>query len=231
MRILLIEDDDHVADALREALVRFGHTTDHITQGSQAVGAAEHADFVLLDLGLPDLDGQEVCHRLRESSQVPIMVLSARTEEIDRVLLLQAGADDYLVKPFSTRELVARIDAVSRRSLRTAVSEPGQPDSPIQLGPLSVEPRTRKASVDGRSIALTRREFDLLLALLADPGAVRHREDLINEAWDPHWHGSTRTLDVHVSTLRTKLGHRDWITSVRGVGFRLAVPAAMSTGS
>ncbi|MET9225630.1 response regulator transcription factor [Lentzea sp. NPDC003310] len=230
MRILLIEDDDHVADALREALVRFGHTTDHITQGAQAVDAAEHADFVLLDLGLPDLDGQEVCHRLRESSQVPIMVLSARTEEIDRVLLLQAGADDYLVKPFSTRELVARIDAVSRRSQRTAVpSEPGQWDSPIQLGPLAVEPRTRKASVDGRQIALTRREFDLLLALLADPGAVRHREDLINEAWDPHWHGSTRTLDVHVSSLRAKLGDRDWITSVRGVGFRLAVPTTTSS--
>lgn len=222
MRILLVEDDQHVAAALSDALARFGHEPEHVTDGGAALRAAGSTDFLLLDLGLPDLDGHEVCRRIREVSEVPIMVVSARAEEVDRVLLLRAGADDYLVKPFSTRELIARIEAVSRRSHAVAGSESG--GDVVRLGPLTVAPRTRSATVDGRPVQLTRREFDLLRALLADPGAVRSREDLISEVWDPHWHGSTRTLDVHVGTLRTKLGHRDWITSVRGVGFRIAVP-------
>ncbi|WP_439659406.1 response regulator transcription factor [Lentzea sp. HUAS TT2] len=231
MRILLVEDDAHVAGALSEALGRFGHAVDHVATGACAVSAAVGADFVLLDLGLPDLDGQEVCRRLRATSRVPIVVVTARSDEVDRVVLLQSGADDYLVKPYSTRELIARIEAVSRRThgypeTNAAGGTPAdvQRDDLRTFGSLEVDPRTRQVRVAGQDVELTRREFDLLTALLSDAGAVRQREDLIDEVWDTNWHGSTRTLDVHVGSLRSKLGHRDWIQSVRGVGFRLCVP-------
>jgi len=239
VRILLVEDDMHVAGALSEALERFGHEVNHVASGISAVTAAADNDFVLLDLGLPDLDGQEVCRRLRTASEVPIVVVTARSDEVDRVVLLQSGADDYLIKPYSTRELIARIEAVSRRTHGTATSgvpaqartEP-EPDEVRVLGPLRADLRTRQVRVADREVALTRREFDLLVALLADPGAVRGREDLIDEVWDTNWHGSTRTLDVHVGSLRSKLGHREWIRSVRGVGFQLCLPRSMpATGS
>jgi len=298
MRILVVEDDADVAGLLSEALGRFGHAVNQVNSGAGAIEAVADTDFVLLDLGLPDLDGQEVCRRLRAFSMVPIVVVSGRSDEVDRVLLLQMGADDYVVKPYSTRELLARIEAVGRRTggvLRSGVPEPGvsasgvpEPGVPVArdpeatalevgvpdperavalarppvalmslppvggavpvsptwpepalvpepepvprrdevraLGPLRVDLRTRQVQVADREVPLTRREFDLLVALLADPGAVRQREDLIDEVWDANWYGSTRTLDVHVGSLRTKLGHRDWIRSVRGVGFRLCLP-------
>ncbi|MEV0679091.1 response regulator transcription factor [Actinosynnema sp. NPDC050436] len=234
MRILLVEDDAHVAGALSEALERFGHAVDHVATGKRAVEAAADADFVLLDLGLPDLDGQEVCRRVRAASQVPIMVVTARSEEVDRVVLLQSGADDYLAKPYSTRELIARIDAVSRRTHGLAAAqEPPADTTPPDVrsaGPLRVDLRTRQVRVAGSPVELTRREFDLLAALMTDPGAVRSREELFDEVWDTHWHGSTRTLDVHVGTLRSKLGHREWIQSVRGVGFRVRVPESTAPG-
>ncbi|NED20607.1 response regulator transcription factor [Streptomyces sp. SID9913] len=224
MQILVVEDDARIAEALTEALQRFGHDVDWVASGVEALHAAPSTEFVLLDLGLPDLDGQEVCRRVRETSAVPIIAVTARSEELDRVLMLQAGADDYMVKPYSMRELMARMEAVSRRVHSTPSSPGAGEEEGCVFGPLTVDLRTRQVALDGQRLRLTRREFDLLAALLADPGAVRHREDLINEVWDPNWHGSTRTLDVHIGSLRSKLGGREWIESVRGVGFRLVLP-------
>ncbi|MGW8375589.1 response regulator transcription factor [Streptomyces sp. ODS28] len=233
MRVLVVEDDETVAKLLGEALRRYGHEVRHVEEGERALALAPDSDFVLLDLGLPDLDGHEVCRRLREHSDVPVIVVTGREAELDRVLLLRDGADDYVVKPYRIRELVARMEAVCRRvhgnrhcaemaeaRARAAGGETSR------FGPLVLDLRARQATVGGRQLALTRREFDLLAALMADAGAVRLREDLINEVWDANWYGSTRTLDVHVGTLRTKLGHRQWIQAVRGVGFRLSVPGA-----
>ncbi|AIV33337.1 response regulator transcription factor [Streptomyces coelicoflavus] len=227
MQVLVVEDDTRIAEALTEALQRFGHDVDWVGSGAEALKAAPSTEFVLLDLGLPDLDGQEVCRRVREASAVPIIAVTARSEELDRVLVLQAGADDYLVKPYSMRELLARMEAVARRVHAPAAvqaSGGGNAGELCAFGPLLVDMRTRQVQMDGELVQLTRREFDLLAALLADAGAVRGREELISEVWDPNWHGSTRTLDVHVGSLRTKLGGREWIQSVRGVGFRLVVP-------
>ncbi|NWF30253.1 response regulator transcription factor [Streptomyces sp. PKU-EA00015] len=228
MQVLVVEDDTRIAEALTEALQRFGHAVDWVGSGTEALKAALCTEFVLLDLGLPDLDGQEVCRRIREKSTVPIIAVTARAQELDRVLLFQAGADDYLVKPYSMRELLARMDAVARRVHASAParahSGAGGAGELYVFGPLSVDMRTRQVQMDGRPVHLTRREFDLLAALLVDAGAVHGREDLINEVWDSNWHGSTRTLDVHIGSLRSKLGGREWIHSVRGVGFRLALP-------
>ncbi|WP_407836145.1 response regulator transcription factor [Streptomyces sp. DSM 116496] len=226
MHVLIVEDDERIADALTEAMQRFGHEVAWVATGHEALAAAAKTEFVLLDLGLPDLDGQEVCRRLRERSWVPIIAVTARAEELDRILLLQAGADDYVTKPYSMRELLARMDAIARRVTGPAAAGAAGESREEQwsAGPLVLDLRTRQVEVHGEPVSLTRREFDLLAALAADAGAVRAREDLINEVWDANWHGSTRTLDVHVGSLRTKLGARDWIEAVRGVGFRLAVP-------
>ncbi|MFB7941387.1 response regulator transcription factor [Streptomyces sp. NPDC056049] len=228
MQVLVVEDDTRIAEALTEALQRFGHDVDWVGSGAEALKAAPSTDFVLLDLGLPDLDGQEVCRRVRETSAVPIIAVTARSEELDRILVLQAGADDYLVKPYSMRELLARMDAVARRvhaPARTKTSAGAGGEGELcAMGPLLVDMRTRMVQMDGELVHLTRREFDLLAALLEDAGAVKAREDLINDVWDPNWHGSTRTLDVHIGSLRTKLGGREWIQSVRGVGFRMVLP-------
>ncbi|MEV0899964.1 response regulator transcription factor [Actinoplanes sp. NPDC049802] len=226
MRILVAEDDEHVADALADALRQHGHTVMWKADGGEAVRAAEETDFVLLDLGLPDLDGYEVCRRIRATSTIPIIALTARSEEIDRVMLLQAGADDYVVKPYGFRELLARIEAVMRRATRavTAVAAPPRKDPPLEIGALSIEVRVRRAFMAGRQLSLTAKEFDLLVLLAAERGAVITRENIIERVWDENWFGSTRTLDVHVGTLRIKLGDKRWIETVRGVGFRLADP-------
>jgi DNA-binding response OmpR family regulator len=171
---------------------------------------------VLLDLGLPDCDGFDVCRELRSRSEVPIIVVTARSDEVDRVVGLELGADDYMVKPFGFRELLARIRAVTRR--RGPRFEPGA----TELGRLSLDRRTRRVLLDGEELALTPKEFDLLAYLADDPGAVRNRQQLIEEVWDPHWYGPTKTLDVHVASLRRKLGDAGWIETVRGVGFRLS---------
>ena len=222
VRILLAEDDTHVADPLVAWLGHHGHEVHHVRTAA-ALFEAPPADLVLLDLGLPDLDGVEVCRRLRQQSDVPIIVATARGDEIDRVLGLNAGADDYLVKPFGFRELLARMDAVLRRSDgRTAVAPTGHP-MPEQR--LQVDRRTRVATLDGQELHLTRKEFDLLAFLDDDFGAVRTREEILDAVWDTNWYGSTRTLDVHIAAIRTKLGDAAWIETVRGVGFRLAEPS------
>ncbi|WP_240669953.1 response regulator transcription factor [Actinoplanes solisilvae] len=222
----MAEDDEHVADALTDALRQHGHTVLWKSDGGDAVEAAEQADFVLLDLGLPDLDGYEVCRRIRATSTIPIIALTARSEEIDRVMLLQAGADDYVVKPYGFRELLARIEAVTRRTTQAAVptGTPTPEEPPLTMGALTIDIRVRKASMAGGPLSLTAKEFDLLALLAAERGAVLTREQIIERVWDENWFGSTRTLDVHVGTLRTKLGDKRWIETVRGVGFRLTDP-------
>jgi DNA-binding response OmpR family regulator len=217
MRLLVVEDDQAIGEPLVRGLERSGFEVDHVTTGRAALDAASAADLVLLDLGLPDLDGYEVCRRLRERSAVPIIVVTSRGDEGDRVLGLEIGADDYVVKPFGIRELVARVRAVARRT----VDEP-QPQGPQRIGSLEIDRRTRRVHVEDREVALAPKEFDLLSLLAEDPGAVVSRQRIMDEVWDPHWYGPTKTLDVHVASLRKKLGDPGWIETVRSVGFRVA---------
>ena len=225
MRVLIVEDDPALSVSLGEGLERHGFEVAHTNSGADAVQLAGSVDLVLLDLGLPDVDGTQVCRVIRSQHSVPIIVLTARGEEIDRVLLLELGADDYLVKPFGFRELVARIGAVARRALPQLPLLADEPNGPQDVGALRIDRDTRRAHVHGSEVELTPKEFDLLAMLAERPGAVRTREDIIDQVWDPHWFGPTKTLDVHVSALRRKLGHPEWIETVRGVGYRLEVPS------
>ncbi len=218
MHLLLVEDDPTISGPLIEGLRREGFAVTHAPTGAQAL-AAGPVDLVLLDLGLPDLEGRVVCQELRGRGPVPIIVVTARSDEIDRVTLLELGADDYVVKPFGFRELVARIRAVLRRTASAGVVE--VPAPPIEVGDLVVDRRTRTVTLDGRGVSLSPKEFDLLVCLGEDPGAVRSREQLMHEVWDENWWGSTKTLDVHVASLRKKL-RPDLIETVRSVGYRLA---------
>jgi DNA-binding response OmpR family regulator len=220
VRVLLVEDDDSIAEPLAEGLSRYGITAHRVVTGKEALDAAP-SDFVLLDLGLPDIDGVDVCRRLRQVSDVPIIMLTARSDESDRVLGLEMGADDYMPKPFSTRELVARMRAIGRRT-RTA---PPQPAAANRLGPLTIDERTRQACLHGVPLALTPKEYQLLTLLAADPGAVVDRRRILEEVWEPNFFGRGKTLDFHVAALRRKLGDPRWIDTRRGVGFRLVVPA------
>lgn len=220
MRLLVVEDDPTISEPLCSGLTREGFDVTLVATGRDALESPP-ADLVLLDLGLPDLDGRVVCRELRARSGVPIIVVTARGDEIDRVMLLELGADDYVVKPFGFRELVARIRAVLRRS------EAGEPkpqtSTETQWGVLRVDRRTRTVRVAEEAVALTPKEFDLLAELATDPGAVMSREHLIERVWDENFWGSTKTLDVHVASLRKKIG-ADRIETVRGVGFSLADP-------
>ena len=216
----MVEDDPRISEPLREGLVREGYDVVVVATGADALGA-DGIDLVLLDLGLPDLDGHVICRELRSRSSVPIIVVSARGEEIDRVMLLELGADDYVVKPFGFRELVARIRAVARRS---AAEASPQDTSTMVVGALSVDTRTRRVEYRGNPVSLTPKEYDLLVYLAADPGGVKGRAQLMHDVWDENWWGSTKTLDVHIASLRKKL-EPDLIETVRAVGFRL-VPAS-----
>jgi DNA-binding response OmpR family regulator len=222
VHLLVVEDDPAIAEPLRQGLARSGFTVSYAATGAAAL-AVEGAEMVLLDLGLPDLDGSEVCRRLRARSDVPIIVVSARGDEIDRVMLLELGADDYIVKPYGLRELVARIRAVSRRT-----NPHVDPNGPYVVGHLVVDQRTRRVTVADRPIDLTPKEFDLLALLASEPGTVFTRQRILESVWDAHWYGPTKTLDVHVAAVRRKLGAPEWIATVRGVGFRLEDPAKES---
>jgi two-component system response regulator RegX3 len=217
VRVLLVEDDVGIAEPLVEGLQREGFEVDWVTTGAEALTAAA-VDVVLLDLGLPDADGFSVCHGLRARSRVPILVITARGAEVDRVVGLELGADDYLVKPFGFRELVARIRAVLRRTVGGSVPEA---ETVQDLGRLTLDRRARRVLVDGEEVALSPKEYDLLALLAVDAGAVVERQQILEEVWDPHWYGPTKTLDVHVASLRKKLGHPGWVETVRRVGFRL----------
>lgn len=217
MKVLLVEDDRSIADSVVASLSSAGLEVAHVMSGTAAVDALGMAtpDVVLLDLGLPDMDGLDVAKSIREKSSVPIIIVSARGDELDRVLGLELGADDYVVKPFSQRELLARIRAVTRRGNGESgdVAATGG-------GRLVIDERTRSATVDGEEVVLTAKEFDLLAYLAAEPGIVFRRNDILEHVWDTNWYGTTKTLDAHVASLRKKLGHPDWIQAIRGVGFK-----------
>jgi two-component system response regulator RegX3 len=222
--VVIIEDDATIAEPLAKGLAREGYDVERFDRGEPALDrlqgdGARPADVVLLDLGLPDVDGFELCRRLRAESDIPIIVVTARGEEVHRVVGLELGADDYIVKPFGFRELVARIRAVTRRLQHREVEA-----APIRVGDLEIDARTRRVTLGGEEIPLTPKEFDLLVLLADDPGAVCNRTRILEEVWDPHWYGPTKTLDVHVASLRKKLGDPGWIETVRGVGFRLRAP-------
>jgi two-component system response regulator RegX3 len=214
VKILLVEDEDSIAEPLAVGLRREGFEVERAATAAGALAAAP-ADCVLLDLRLPDEDGYAVCRKLRERSRVPIIMVTARGEEVDRVVGLELGADDYVVKPFGLRELIARIRAVTRR----AGAE--RTDERLTAGALEVDRRRRRALVDGRPLELTAKEFDLLAALAEDPGAVVTRDQLLQRIWGVGWYGQTKTIDVHIASLRRKLGDPTLIETVRGIGFRL----------
>ena len=220
VKVLLVEDDPSIAAVVTRGLSDAGFEVMHVDSGKAAL-AAEGFDFVLLDLGLPDMDGLDVCRDIRAKSQVPVIIVTARSDELDRVVGLELGADDYVVKPFGMRELIARIRAVLRRG---GIADTVSADSSIAIGGLNVNERTREATLDGVELILTPKEFDLLAYLAAEPDVVHRRHDILEHVWDTEWYGPTKTLDAHVAALRKKLGNQDWIEAVRGVGFRLRVP-------
>lgn len=218
MTILLVEDDRSIADALLDGLRDNEFVVDHVVSGADAVAKVRRGGIttVILDLGLPDVDGTEVLRQLRAFSHVPIIVASARETEMDRVDVLELGADDYLVKPFGIKELVARIHAVLRRSLGAAA-----PITELTVGGLVVDSRTRTIRLNGKEIAFTPKEFDLIEYLAREPGTVFRRADILRDVWQTTWYGTTKTLDAHVASIRKKLGNPEWIEAVRGVGFAL----------
>jgi len=223
VHILLVEDDDRVAAALRPALHRHGMTTTRLAQGRGAVDHLPGVDVVLLDLGLPDVDGVDVCRAIRQVSDVPVIVVSARGEVDDRILGLHSGADDYLVKPYDIGELVARVHAVCRRRGTPAAAGPAGGE--VVLDRVRIDLDRHVVTVDDAEVALTRKEFQVLALLAAAGGTVCTRSRIVAEVWGRSWPGANRTLDVHVATLRTKLGRADLVQTVRGVGYRLGVPA------
>jgi DNA-binding response OmpR family regulator len=219
-RILLVEDERSIAEPFAAALQRAGFATEVVSTARGALAAARRrrADLVVLDLALPDGDGRDVCRTLREESDVPILMLTARGTELDRVVGLELGADDYVVKPFSSAEVIARIRAILRRGRRT----PRQ--ATYTIDGLTIDTGSRQVTLDGQPLRLSRKEFDLLERLVRDAGRVVSRQELMTDVWDTNWFGSTKTLDVHVGWLRRKLGDDPaaprWIETVRGVGFR-----------
>jgi DNA-binding response OmpR family regulator len=220
VRILVVEDEESISDPLVASLEREGF---HALAAATVASAREalvrdEPDLVLLDVMLPDGDGLELAREIRKSSDLPIIVLTARGEEIDRVLGLELGADDYVVKPFSSRELIARIKAILRRGRNAP--RPG----PIRIGEIQLDPASRTVTKAGKGVELAAREFDLLQMLMANAGEALRRERIMDEVWDPHWFGPTKTLDVHISWLRKKLeddpARPRYITTIRGIGFR-----------
>jgi DNA-binding response OmpR family regulator len=225
-QILLAEDDPEIRTALMRSLREHGHTVNSVNTGMAALSAAvaQKPDVVLLDLGLPDIEGSDVLSMLRSVSDVPTIIATARDEESEIVRLLDLGADDYVIKPFTAAQLNARLRAVMRRAGRS------DEDPLITVGGLSIDTRSREVHVDGRPVELARKEFDLLLALARRAGEVVSKRDLLAEVWQLAWGGSDRTVDVHLSWLRRKLGESAseprYLHSVRGVGVRLAAPTA-----
>jgi two-component system response regulator RegX3 len=224
-RVLLVEDERSISGPLADALEREGFDATVAATAAEALERARQVepDLVLLDLMLPDGSGFDVCRELRSERDVPIVMLTARGDEADRIVGLELGADDYVVKPFSAREVIARVRAVLRR---TSASPPDQAARPIEIGDLQLDPGRRSVALDGSELELSRKEFELLHRLMRDAGSVVTREQLIEDVWDMNWFGSTKTLDVHVSSLRRKLdddpAEPRYLHTVRGVGFRFA---------
>jgi DNA-binding response OmpR family regulator len=246
MRLLLVEDDDHVAAALVAVLTKHGFDVRHARSGNEALDALVPDGrggyrVVLLDLGLPDRDGFDVCSQIRRRCGIPVIMVTARSDVNSRIHGLNLGADDYVVKPYEMGELLARIHAVTRRGVAApaAGAEPG-PDSGPEGGAgiaerlrsscgLDLDTASRRAAVHGREVPLTRKEYDLLALLAQSPGVVFRREQIISEVWRSSWEGNARTLEVHIGSLRQKLAVPALIETVRGVGYRLVVPAPSAT--
>jgi two-component system, OmpR family, response regulator RegX3 len=222
-KVLVIEDERPIAEPLAEALRREGFEVTLAATATDGLDAfsSQAPDIVLLDVMLPDGDGRDVLRQIRQTSRVPVVMVSARGEEMDRVLGLELGADDYVTKPFSAAELVARMRAVLRRS---AAGPPGDAEGSLGSGEVTMNLDTRAVTVGGEAVDLTVKEFELLRVLLENAGKLVRRQTLMDEVWDPGWWGSTKTLDVHMSSLRRKLGDDPaaprYIHTVRGVGFR-----------
>ena len=229
-RILLVEDEKAISEPLVTHLAREGFDAEVAGSIAEADDALVRRppDLVLLDVMLPDGDGRDLARRVRQGSDLPIVMLTARGEELDRVVGLEIGADDYVVKPFSARELTARIRAILRRG------RGNNRRGPIEIGHIRLDPASRTCSKDGNPIELAAREFDLLHVLMANAGDVMRREQIMDEVWDPHWFGPTKTLDVHISWLRKKLeddpSSPRYITTIRGVGFRFADQSSLGGG-
>ena len=227
-RILVVEDEESISQPFAEALRRAGFeaVVTGTAAGAIELADSENPDLVMLDLALPDGDGRDVCRELRRRSDVPIVMLTARGTEMDKIVGLELGADDYVVKPFSAAEVISRIRAVLRRSAPR--DDDGASSKPVRVGEVEIDPAARIARFRGAELELSRKEFDLLAALMRNAGRVVKREDLMSEVWDTNWFGSTKTLDVHIGWLRRKLGDDPtaptYIETVRGVGFRFAAP-------
>jgi two-component system response regulator RegX3 len=220
-KVLFVEDESSISGPFSKALAREGFEPVVAATAKRALELAEEIDpdIVLMDLTLPDGDGRDVTRAIRRRSNVPILMLTARGTETDRIVGLEIGADDYVVKPFSGAEVIARMRAVLRR---VKPSTPAVTD--LEVGPLRVELGARRVFLDDAELTLSRKEFDLLVELASHAGEVVKREDLISRVWDENWFGSTKTLDVHVGWLRGKLGDPRWVHTVRGVGFRFTGP-------
>jgi DNA-binding response OmpR family regulator len=214
--VLLVEDEPSVGELVRGYLARDGLTVIWVRSGEEALVELDRhpVRIVILDIGLPGIDGFEVCRRLRSRSRVPILMLTARDEEPDRIIGLEIGADDYLMKPFSPRELVARMKAILRRA------EPQVDYDLLELGDVSLDRGTHDVTIDGRPVELTAKEFELLAYFLANPGAVLSRDVLLDRVWGVSYPGGTRTVDVHVAQLRRKLGRPELIRTLRGSGYK-----------
>jgi len=223
MKLLVVEDDPRISDVLEYALKADGYEVQTIQRGRDAIEMAKTCApaLIVLDVGLPDIDGFEVCRAVRKFSEVPIIFLTSRSDEIDRVVGLEIGGDDYVVKPFSPRELLARIKAIRRRHERGTVSPiEVEEEDELRYGSIAIDPARFRVKCEGREIVLTAQEFKLVELLIKNPGRVFTRNQLLNRAWGEGGLVTDRTIDVHVKTLRKKFGGHDFIETVRGVGYR-----------
>ncbi len=220
--VLIVEDEEAIASLVRAYLERDGYRVTWVGSGAEALAELEREppQLIVLDIGLPDTDGFDLCRRLRATSSVPIIMLTARDEEADRVAGLEVGADDYITKPFSPRELAARVKAVLRRT------EPAEHDDTLVLGDVVVRRSEREVSVGGEPVELRTREFDLLAYLIENRGAVVTRDQLLDRVWGLDYPGGTRTVDVHVAQLRSKLGRPELIRTIRSVGYKAVRPSS-----
>ena len=228
MQILVVDDEAPIRELLSFNLKKSGYEVEMAADGRTALQKAPEADLVLLDIMLPEVDGLEVCRQLKadpQTSGIPIIMLTAKAEEIDRVLGLELGADDYVVKPFSMRELLARVKAVLRRSAKDSQSEKGREET-LKIGGLRLDFSSYQAWLHDEPIALTPKEYELLKLLVTNPGRAFSRDELLERIWGYEYYGDTRTVDVHIRHLRAKLkgvpAVSDAIETVRGVGYRFA---------
>lgn len=223
MKVLVVEDDPRISDVLEYALKAEGYEVQTARRGREATGLARRSPpgLIVLDVGLPDVDGFEVCRTVRTFSDVPVIFLTSRSDEIDRVVGLEIGGDDYVVKPFSPRELLARIKAIRRRNDRATAPAPANPsESELSYGPLTIDSEKFRVHCHGKEIILTAQEFKLLELLISHPGRVFTRAQVLNRAWGDGGLVTDRTIDVHVKSLRKKFGKFEFIETVRGIGYR-----------